>query len=591
MYRRTTNAELVAKYIDDVVTGRVVTGKYERAACLRHLQDLERGKERGIYFDETIADRACDFFPLLKHTTGQYAGKPFELIAFQRFVVWSLNGWRREADRMRRFAHAYISMGRGNGKSPFAAALLLSFFAFDCPLEIRAEAYTVATKRDQARIVFDEVRRYVNQEDNLRGMFQTLRSNINIPANGSKLEPLGSDSKNTDGLVPHVIVADELHAWQEKHRELWEKLTTAMHKRRQPLMITITTAGSEESQLWREEYDLACRVVDRDLPFDADDRFVYIAQIDDDDDPLDERVWPKANPMLAEGVVKLDALRSAAAAARVSPAKRNAFARYHGNRLTTSVAKLITPELWATGAGPLPDLDGMTGHAGFDWGWKDDIAALAMVFPLEHVDPPDVVESLAAPAVDDVHADDQPPPRKRRYAVRVWCWIPEHGPRDLTAEPWAGWIRDGWLRVTPGNSTDTQAIYDCVEHEVLEQYGVGSVAMDPNNCREAGAQMANRFGVETFWFGQTCGKYNEPTRELVEALKEGRLLHGDNPLLAWAATNLVVATDNRDYMMPAKKKAKDKIDPMVAMIMGLSECIFAEQAAASYYDENDLEIL
>ena len=149
MIRATTNAEKVTDYVESVLTGRRVAGRLERNACERYQSDLIARDEMGVTFDQELADMACDFFPLLIHTTGEYDGQAFELAPFQRFVVWNLFGFRRKKDNLRRFRRAFISMARGNGKSPFAAALLLMLFGFDNPHEPRAACYTVATKRDQ----------------------------------------------------------------------------------------------------------------------------------------------------------------------------------------------------------------------------------------------------------------------------------------------------------------------------------------------------------------------------------------------------------------------------------------------------------
>lgn len=561
--KKKTNKQLVDKYIKDVLSGKRVAGKYEIAAVKRHLADLKNARKRGFRFDAKLASAACDFFPLLKHTDGEWAGKPFELKPFQRFIVWCLFGWVRISDGMRRFRQALIELARGQGKSPFAAAILILIWAFDCPIEQRAQGFTAATKKDQAKIVFDQAKLYVEQSPELRSIIKVFKTNLSVPYTNSTLRILGQDSKNVDGLIPHVVILDELHAWQERHRDLWGKIVTAMGKRRQPLMLVITTAGDDESEIWSEIYDLCTQIVDLESPVEADDWFVFICEIDDDDDPFEERNWHKANPMLAEGVVKIDHLRNLAQLARIDPVRKHEFLRYHLNKRVTADTKLFPQELWAGGAGELPDLAGLPCHGGFDWGWKDDLAALALVFPLETI------------AVGG--SESEAPDFKRTYATKVRAWIPEDTPRDLTAEPWASWIRDGHLIVTRGNSTDTAAIYSYVR-EVSDKYGIKTIAMDPNNCREFGSRVQPEFGIEPFWFGQNHGKYNEPTRELMAALNEGRFNHGNNPLLAWCANNVLGSVDSREYVKPEKKRSKDKIDPMCAVIMGLSECLFAEQA-------------
>lgn len=553
------------RYIDDVLKGRRVVGRLELFAVQRHVRDLKNAKKRGLRFDEGLATRACEFFGLIKNTDGEWAGKPFDLKPMQRFIVWCLFGWVRISDGMRRFRRAFLSMARGNGKTYFAAILTLLVFAFDSPVEPRAECYCVATKRGQAAQVFDDVKAIIEANPQLKEFIQLLRWNLHIPRTGAKFEPLAGIGKSADGKRPHLIICDELHAWMEEHRELWGKLVTAMGKRRQPLFMVITTAGSEESELWEEQYDIAVRVVDPDCKFELDDWFVFICEIDPKDDPLDEKNWPKANPLLSEGVIKVDELRSLAAIARIDETAKNDFLRYRCNTKVTSLSKLITPELWARGDGDLPDLVNRSCRGGYDGGWRDDLAALALTFPLSGVEVGGEVRG--------------------RYAFLCQCFIAERAKRNLADEPWASWIRDGWLTVTPGETTDMRSIYAKVE-EWQSLYGIQSWAMDPNNCREFGSRMVSEYGFQdVFWFGQSSGRYNEPTRELVVALREGRVCHGANPLLGWAFQNVVCSTDSRGYLKPEKNKSKEKIDPACAQLMSLSECLFADIEGPSIYEK------
>jgi len=382
-----SNEQQVQDYIRGVLSGKIIAGKLVKAACRRHREDLKAARKKGFYFDKELANKAIDFFPLLTHTTGEYAGRKFELVPFQKFIIWVLMGWRRKSDGMRRFRRALIELARGNGKSPLVAALTLLLFAFDLPMpEIRAECYTLGTEKLQARIVFDEVRRYVDQEPELRGYITSLKSNLSIPSNGSKLEPLSSIGRTKDGLIPHVLSLDEFHEWREYHRDVWDKLLTAMGKRQQPLLLVITTAGDDTSELWEHFYELCIQVVTPGNGIDADDLFVFIAEIDDGDDPLDEKVWPKANPLLEHGIVKIDHLRSMAAEAKISPLTYQRFQRYHCDKKITNALKPITAEMWATGDQPLPDLTNRLARGGADLGWKDDLAAVGYVFPLDAVE-------------------------------------------------------------------------------------------------------------------------------------------------------------------------------------------------------------
>ena len=153
---------MVKQYVNDVLSGRRVAGKLEIAAVERYQSDLQK-KDSGFFFDEAQAVSACEFFELLVHTDGEYAGTPFYLYGWQVFIVWQLFGWRIRGSNLRRFRELFLTVARGNGKPPFGAALLLLIFAFDSPIEERAECYTAAVKRDQAGLSFNAAKRFVER--------------------------------------------------------------------------------------------------------------------------------------------------------------------------------------------------------------------------------------------------------------------------------------------------------------------------------------------------------------------------------------------------------------------------------------------
>ena len=558
-------------YVAGVIAGTVVASQRVRAACQRHLDDLERAKSDDwpFYFDAAAANQPCDFISLLTLNTGRYANKPFELFPWQVFCLRSIYGWRHKSTKFRRFRSAYISVARGNGKSPLAAANLVFTGGFDSPMEQRAENFCAATTRAQARIVFADCVRFRDKSKEIKGLSEAIRDKLTFTHTDSTIIPLGSDSTSTDGLVPHNVVFDEYHALKEQHRPLVEKLDSAMHKRDQPLMLVITTAGDDNSQLWLELYSECCAVVDRGNGLDNDHLFAFIAEIDPEDDPFDPEVWPKANPMLGHGVVTQERIQAEADKVDINPARRLPFIRYYCNRLVTSSDKPITAKMWARCNGPLPDdLEGREAFGGFDWGWKDDLAALGWVFPL-----------------------DRNEDGKRTYAVKAHVWIPEHCKhRSIHAEPWASWIEAGWLTVTPGDATQMAAVIAQLEADA-ETYDVQCVAFDEYKSRDFGQAVDHELGLEVFAFRQNCAKYHEPLTEFVEALNEGRICHGGNPLLAWCASNMVTKSDAAGYLMPDKAKSQDKIDPIAALVMAISEAMFRDQQSINYYEENDVDPL
>lgn len=565
MVARASHKADIEAYIDGVLSGRIVAGKLCIAAVERHLDDLEHAGDRGYYFDEQAANNAIEFFPLLKHTTGRYSGQSFQLRMWQKFPTWVLFGWKQSSDNFRRFRDAFLSLARGQGKTPMGAGYGLLLACADQPLEARAEVLCCATKRDQARKLFNEAKRFVGG-CSLKKYFTDYTNKLIFTPNLSTFEPLGSDCKTEDGWIVHGVIRDELHEWTKFHRPLYEKLETAMAKRDQPLAITITTAGHDKSDVWHEQYDFSVKAVHQrgcdETNMAYDQHFSFICEVDKDDDVFDEANWPKANPMLnePESTVKIDALRGFAAKAREMPDAELTFRRYYCNQRVATFSKVITPDMWRKGAGALPDLKNRRCFAGFDWGWRNDLAALGLVFPIDG-----------------------------KLYLKAYCWIPSGCKRDLQREPWANFIKSGELTVTEGDTTDPDAIYATMEH-VIKEYEVASLAYDPNNAREFSTKCVNQWGIQTYDFRQTTVKYNEPMRGFMNDLNSGEIIHGNSALLAWSAGNLVCRTDNKGYIMPDKEHSDDKIDPLVALIMAYSESKFSDVEELNYYESHSVEI-
>ena len=556
----------IETYVDDVVSGKTVAGESVRHTCQRFLKDLER---TDIYFDWHEAIRACRFFSLLKFSDGSYVNKPFLLYPPQAFIVGSIQGWRNPSG-FRRYRRAFIDVARGNGKTPLSAGLALLLTGFDG--EATAEGYVVATKRDQARdFCWSDARRFSERAGFVKHNYVKLyQGSIVFPGSGSSIKALGSDSKTQDSMRIHLLCCEELHAWTKHDHELWMKLETALGKRDQPMMIVTTTHGNEHSDIWRREYSYAKAVVDPRQATNDDTVFAYIAEMDPGDDIYAEKNFEKSNPLLPYGVVKADYLRGMAEKAKVSSEARVAWKRFHCNIYSTSHDKPVTPEMWAKGSGLLPDLEGRECRLGLDLGWRRDLAALVAAFPLDNLEMGGEI--------------------KRQYAVKCWAWCPTvDTERQLTMPPWCDWVDNGWLIPTQTRTTDTDQIFGLVE-ELSKKYWVKSLALDPYNAREFAARCIERMKLDVYEFNQNCRKFHEPTQETLLAMNEGRLKHGDNPLLGWACHNVVLRRDTAGYCMPDKSTAEEKIDPFVAMVMAISECMFNAPLKQSYYESNPIEI-
>ncbi|KKK97933.1 hypothetical protein LCGC14_2647790, partial [marine sediment metagenome] len=212
------------------------------------------------YYDTGAADKAAEFFPtFLEHHKGEFAGKPFTLLAYQEFlIIRPLFGWKRVADGLRRFRKVFLAVPKGNGKSPLGAGIGL-YLTF-CDGEPGAEVYVAAADRDQAAIVFDTSRYMVEANQDLNEMGSVFRRSITVPSTNSVYKVLSSEVRSKHGPNIHGLIVDEFHA--QPTRELYETLYRGTVKRRQPVVFIPTTAGDDDESICFEEWEYAKQVID-----------------------------------------------------------------------------------------------------------------------------------------------------------------------------------------------------------------------------------------------------------------------------------------------------------------------------------------
>ena len=504
------------------------------------MRDLIEGPARGLKWDRRAAQHRIGFYPrFLRHSKGEWGGKPVHLSGWQKFSIGSVFGWKR-ADGTRRFRWVYEEVPRKNGKSTKLAGVGLDMLV--CDGEPGGEVYAAATKREQARIIFDEAKRMVAASPTLRNAVARFKLNLNVEHTSSKFEPLSSDSRTLDGLNPHCVLIDELH--RHRTRALLDVLDTALGARRQPLLWIITTAGDDDPEsVYSQENDYAVKVLEGTVIDDA--CFAFIATIDKDDKWDDPIAWAKANPNIGISV-KLDDLERQAAKASRSPGALAAFKRLRLNVRSPMTERAIDMDQWAENSrGPFdPDkLDRCDVWGGLDISSKIDISAYVKLY--------------AADAAGIHH-----------IACRFWMpsdTIEERADRDRM--PYRQWVDEGWIESTPGNVIDHGVIRDAVLADA-KRLNIRSIGFDPWNATQMSVECQSH-GVNMAEFIQGSRSYSEPTKELGALLAGRRLDHGDNPVLRVMASNLKVQRDKNLNEMPHKAQSTGRIDGMCALIMAI----------------------
>lgn len=522
------------------------------------------------YFDEEAAGFAEHFFPtcLEHHIGNDWTGKPFVLMPYQRYLVRALFGWKRASDDLRRFRKVFLAVPKGSGKSAFASGLglLLAFFSG----EPGAEVYAVAADRKQAGIVHESAKVMVQRSPALAGLCDVFRDSIKLKGSTEYFQVLSSDASTKHGFRPHGIIFDEFHA--QPNRDLYDALYRGMGKRQQPVLMMITTAGTDDESICFEEWDYARRVISGSI---TDPVYLPIVfELHPDEDWTSEAALRRVNP--GYGVtMQAEYFTNEVAAALAEPRKRNAFLQLHGNRWTSQATAWIPIEWWDACQTPIDDaqLVGLDCAVGLDLAQKWDLAAFVVVFrqALEATSAVDVVETDASGATATKHV-------ALNYAVwlRPFFWIPENTMRQHEREdgvPYTLWAEQGLVTPTEGDIIDYGRIYEDITRTIVPRYPrlkQGLIGYDPAFATDLATKLKTLAGLQTAEILQNYQHLSEPS-QIVEALIKGKRVHHDgHRLLRWNWEHVAVKRDDAGRIRPVKPKhAAKRIDGAVATIMGV----------------------
>ena len=552
-------------YCRDVLSGAIAACRLVQLTCARFLSDLDAAESvNGPWaFRADLAERAMIFAGLMPNIKGPEAGRPLRLTPWQRLVFANLFGFVEGETSARRFRQAVIYVPRGNGKTSIAAPLALYLSFLDG--EGGAEGYAAAVTRDQARILFDTAREMVRRSPEIRRRYgvEALANAIWQERTSSQFRPISSDAKALDGLNVQIAVCDEIAS--HKTSEVYDVLLTAMGKRRNPLLLAISTATGNNAGIGKQLWDYAVRVLEG---AQADERlFALIYTIDSEDDPWEEASWVKANPSWGQAV-QPEAIRAIMRQARNNPAQEAAAKSRHLNVWVSADEALFSLRSWRECANPslcLDDFEGKECHLALDLASRTDLAALAIVLPKQ-----------------------DPETGKTHYAAFARCYVNDAAVIEARNPFYPGWAAEGYLTITPGNETD----FGSIEADILDlcrRFRVLSVAYDP----WAATQLAQRLsaeGVPVIEFRANTQNFSEPTKELDAAMRAQRIAHDGNPVLEWCIANVVGRYDARANVYPRKVRPEQKIDATVALIMAIARCM-AAQPARSVYETRGIQFV
>ena len=591
------------RYAKAVVAGEIVAGPHVRNACRRHLDDLERGHKRGLFYDRDAAARGIRFYEdRLRLNDGQFEGLPFKLHASQAFKTGSIFGWKRK-DGTRRFRRAYIEEGKGNGKSPWVAGLGLYGLCADG--EAGSEVYAAASKKDQAGVLFRDAIKMFKSSPTLKARLtasggEGKEHNLSYLAKASFFRPISREAGRTgSGPRPHFALCDEVHEMPD--RTIVEMLERGFKFRRQPLLAMITNSGSDRNSFCYEQHEHAIRVAagnpdakDDDPaylgePLD-DNTFAFVCSLDPGDDPLnDPSCWPKANPLLGVTITE-DYLADVVKQAKQMPGALNGILRLHFCVWTDAETAWMTREVLDPCLAAFDPTDhyGKRIFNGIDLSQNKDITAKASVCQTGVV-------------------EEGPHAGKPMFDAWVEAWTPgdtvaARTLRDKT--PYDLWVRQGHLSAPQGASISYRHVAQALAEDT-HNYDLIAAAYDRYAFKRGLEPECDELGLSIEFVEHPQGgtKKGKPTEAMIEAAKaterepeglwmpmsvrqfeelvlERRIRIRTNPVVISAIMSAVTAADRWGNYWLAKERAVNKIDCAVALCMAVGVALAYGEAEA-----------
>lgn len=515
------------------------------------LAPARRGVDLPAWENPTLprADRVIAFIESLRVTSGAHAGRQFLLREWQRVII---RAWyATDAAGKRIVRTGLLTMGRKNGKTSLCAAIALAHLVGP-EVEPRGQIVAAASDRDQSGLIFNEIVAFLQDNPALEARCNVQRhaKMIQDMVSGTEFRALSSDAKKAHGLSPSVIILDELAQWGHGlGQDLYIALTTSTGARAEPLMLIISTQTDDEHALMSEQVDYGKQVASGAI---VDPTFsAHIFEVPLTADHWDEAVWPLANPALGDFRSR-EEMRTFAAKAQRLPSQARMFRLYYLNQRVQAENPWLPLEAWDPCA-LLPAAEETPTRRrvflGLDLSTTTDLSALVRIFP-------------NADGSVDVRAD-------------FWCpaeQIAIRSQRDRV--DYQTWVDQGFLIATPGPVVDYAAI-DATIRAYMAAYDVAAVAVDPWNA-QGFIQHLIEDTIPAVKVEQTMRTLTSATKKVEQLVLDGKLRHDGHPVLRWCVRNAIPDIDGNGNVKPSKKRSRERIDGVSALVTGMALAILDE---------------
>lgn len=534
--------DYLRKYTNQIKKGTIKAPKKVLEVYTR-LDNERRDPHCKYYFDIDAGLRPIRFIETFCKQSKGELGKPLKLELFQKAFIMALFGFKSKKTKLRRFSEAILLLGRKNGKSTLASGLSLYMLVAD--KEGSPEVDTVASKKDQAKIVFSEACNMQDQSKDIKKLLHKRKTDIYCSFNYGVMQPLASDSDTLDGLNPSFAVIDELHAI--KDRNLYDVVKQGMSARRQPILLQITTASLDDKpgSVYESQYAYASKVVSGEA---KDDHLLAVMyEMDDISEIDDEKMWIKANPGLGS-IKRVDTLRDFVEKAKIDASFKPTVLSKDFNIKTS-------------------------GHA--SWLTYDQIHNLA-TFTMEDVRDTYAIGGCDLSATTDLTCSTmicRKPGDEILYVLQHY-FIPEERVKTIEhmsskEAPYRTWEKRGLLTICEGYRVDYHQVTEWYK-KMRDEYQITMVwnGYDRALAGYWAEEMADEFGQGVMEkIAQGPFTWSGPMKELGARLSAHELNYNCNPILEWCITNTgVKITGTGDNIQPIKQSSTRRIDGLVSLL-------------------------
>lgn len=537
------------EYYSQIKGGKVTVSRKVQRIYQKLTEDLSgsTGADGTMYhYSPSRANHILEFAEnYCRHSKGKLGGQLVVLELWEKAMLAAMFGFIDDEGR-RRYREVVLIVAKKNGKSLISSIVGLYLQVGDG--EPGAEVYAVATKKDQAKIIWGEAKRMVNKSPELRKLIKPLVGEMDCAVNESVFKPLASDTDTLDGLNVHGALMDEVHQWRDG-MALYNIIADGTTAREQPMTLITTTAGVVREDIYDNKYEYAAKVIisydDPDAGI-VDDHFLpFIYELDAREEWEDERCWPKANPGL--GTIKnIRQLRDKVRKAQQSPdLQRNLLCKEFNIRETSGGSWLSFDDINNETLFDVAELRPRYGVGGADLSSTDDLTAACVIFMLPECSDIYVIPMFWIPAdLVERHINED----KVRYDI---------------------WIDKGWVRTCPGNRINPDAVREWFL-EVQSEYDIylNLVGYDSWSAELWVNEMKRSFGDSTMRpVIQGKKTLSNPMKMLAKDLQAHKIIYNNNGVLKWCMANTCVDEDRNGNIQPIKsRKPTQRIDGLAALL-------------------------